>query len=794
MKNNKIVRVLLLVSLLFSVSLTAFVPATASFNTSQAAYYDDIKRVLSLTPQQEAMLEAYGFVVVEFPTSESESGISGVDFGFDPKLRFEDFYYFLVYVNDLPVLVTTDSILHLFHVVFDCSLKILENQTLLPMILEVTQFAFESSLDDYMNVSHDSSVEYWAVRNSTIYFAVALSLLTDETVDLPEELSGDLAFYLDNIYAEDLQFLPAALWIIPEPPYGVEVSYDFTQFEVRGHYLGDPRLERYFRTLMWYGRFPIFVPRNDEHYVWSVSHFDEIAMVYMRDTLRSNPQFYEKWMLLYNVTSALVGESDSINPLSLEVALREVFGEADRYLDYVAVEGGLEALREELSKPEYGQQILSQALISQMVGAVLPRYPAVFQFMGQRFVPDSYIFQRLCWDKVKYDSTGRRRIMPKGLDVFAVLGSERAYQLLIPDFDFQGFEESLENLTSTFGKLKESDWLASSYTAWIYTLASLVNLTYSDDYPGFMQTLAWQDEKLNTALGSWAQLRHDTILYAKQTYIPGFICSYPEAFVEPNPTFYSRMLKLTERTIEAINILEPDSVKPMIKSSLQALKNVTQKLEVISEKELAREPLAQEEVEFIKQLAWRCGSGGFVGWYVDTIHGIAGAAKSISSLEAPVIADVATFPPGDMFDPPQILHVGVGYVNALVALFPKPDGTLVATVGPVFSYYEFRLKGTKRLNDDEWKEMLRWDNRTEYVPEWFQDVYGRAEPWPLPEYLNGSLLVAVMALTLIILVLRKGIKAKKKRFRNKNDLTHCKQRGKSYKSTSFYPSSFSGQA
>ncbi len=62
------------------------------------------------------------------------------------------------------------------------------------------------------------------------------------------------------------------------------------------------------------------------------------------------------------------------------------------------------------------------------------------------------------------------------------------------------------------------------------------------------RTLAWEDEKLNTALGSWAQLRHDTILYAKQPYIVSLVCSYPEAFVEPNPTFYYRMLRLIERT------------------------------------------------------------------------------------------------------------------------------------------------------------------------------------------------------------------------------------------------------
>ncbi len=769
MKFKKVAKLLLLISLLSSLSLITPVPAKAYFDTSQAAYYDEVKNVLSLSPEQETMLKKYGFVIVELSASESEENMSELDYGFDPALRFEDFYFFKVYHNDLPVFITTDSILHLFHVVFDCSLKILENQTLFPMASEVTQFAFESSLSDYLTIPHDGSLEYWAVRNSTIYFAVALSLLTGETVDLPEELSGDLTFYLDNIYAENPQFLPAALWNIPEPPYNISVSYDFTQFTVRGHYLGDTQLEQYFRALMWYGRYPIFVPRNDEHYEWFARHIDEAAMVYMRDILKSNPQYYEKWMLLYNVTSALVGESDSINLLNLEVALHNAFGDAATYLDYVAAEGGLTALREELSKPEYEQQILSQALLVGMPGVVLPRYPLVFQFMGQRYVPDSYIFQRLCWDKVEFNSFGGRRILPKGLDVFAVLGSERAYQLLIPDFDYQGFEENLENLTITFGNLNESDWLASSYTTWVYTLASLINPTYSDDYPEFMQTVAWQDEKLNTALGSWAQLRHDTILYAKQTYIPVFICSYPEAFVEPNPTFYSRMQELCERTIEAVSILEPDGVEPTITTSLQTLKDATQKLELISEKELANEPLTQEEVDFIKQLAWNCGSGGFIGWYVDTIHAIAEAANSISTLEAPVIADVATFPPDDIQYPPQILHVGVGYVNALVVLFPKPDGTLVAAVGPVFSYYEFRLIGTERLNDDEWKEMLTWNNRTEYIPEWFQDVYGRREPMPIPEHLNGTVFVILMVATLAVLALRKGIKVKKKYIRAKMD-------------------------
>ena len=47
-----------------------------------------------------------------------------------------------------------------------------------------------------------------------------------------------------------------------------------------------------------------------------------------------------------------------------------------------------------------------------------------FRFMGQRFIPDSYMFQNLVHDKVK------GRAFPLGLDVMAVLGSKRAYDIL----------------------------------------------------------------------------------------------------------------------------------------------------------------------------------------------------------------------------------------------------------------------------------------------------------------------------------------------------------------------------
>ena len=89
MKLSKVAKFILLISLLASVNLITIVPAKASLDTSQAEYYEEVKSVLSLSPEQEEMLEKYGFVVVELLNNSD----TYEEWGFNPALRFEDFYY-----------------------------------------------------------------------------------------------------------------------------------------------------------------------------------------------------------------------------------------------------------------------------------------------------------------------------------------------------------------------------------------------------------------------------------------------------------------------------------------------------------------------------------------------------------------------------------------------------------------------------------------------------------------------------------------------------------------------------
>ena len=47
---------------------------------------------------------------------------------------------------------------------------------------------------------------------------------------------------------------------------------------------------------------------------------------------------------------------------------------------------------------------------------------------------------------------------------------------------------------------------------------------------------------MNAQLASWAELRHDTLLYAKQSYTAVPVCDFPDAYVDPYPEAWAASL------------------------------------------------------------------------------------------------------------------------------------------------------------------------------------------------------------------------------------------------------------
>jgi len=207
---------------------------------------------------------------------------------------------------------------------------------------------------------------------------------------------------------------------------------------------------------------------------------------------------------------------------------------------------------------------------------------------------------------------------------------------------------------------------------------------------------------MNTALASWTELRHDTILYAKQSYTmvtsaaPMPVEEKPlVGYVEPVPDFYARLFALTNMTnqgLDEMGVLDSTS-----KARLDSLEDILSRLQKISEMELENKELTTHDYEFIKS---------FGAQLEDTVADVDEKAKKTT-----IVADVHTDA-----NTGTVLEEGVGHVDMLVVAYKLPDGRILIGAGPVMSHYEFKQPMQDRLTDEKWREMLEADPPKR--PEW----------------------------------------------------------------------------
>jgi hypothetical protein len=209
-----------------------------------------------------------------------------------------------------------------------------------------------------------------------------------------------------------------------------------------------------------------------------------------------------------------------------------------------------------------------------------------------------------------------------------------------------------------------------------------------------MRTLAWQDRQLHTACASWSQLRHDTILYAKQSVTALVEDAPPPArkavtgYVEPSVEFYSRLLALNRMTIAGLN--ELNVLDDAANQRLAELDKILQQLIDISVKELGNRELNKDEYEFIKT---------FGGQLSGTLGDVTKRAR-----DTRIIADVHTDTNSS-----QCVQEATGPIDLMLVVYRLPDGTLGMGVGPTLSYYEFKQPMAERLTDEAWQAMLTRD-------------------------------------------------------------------------------------
>lgn len=732
------------------------------FDPTTAAYWDAVDeeitwpgwpplKTFQLNEAEKTVLQKNGFVA---------SGRLGAK-------SFVELYYG-VFHRDLPVLITTDSILHAWHRTYDAILEDLELG-----YLKISLGDFLNSLSGQIPaLSHiyGPGPMRQSILDADYYVAVARSLLAGGLVSSKMWQDARVTETLAKI-AEGKSVRFNLFGRLDRDP---DYIFDFSQFKPRGHYAKSALLARYFQTMMWCGRVDFRVAGNPNY-----ASARELGTALILLQACQNARQMAAWQEFDQVLQVMVGPVDSMNLPQLQALFQasnlKSFDNLKSYAD-------LEAMQASITSGDLGfQQITSDYYFSPLSTKQL-KLPRSFTIFGQRFTQDSWAMGKVVYDQIRWPSSEgmekvQRRI-PSGLDVaFAVMANDQTVPDLVARMqnpqgrafrDGLPYQRNLAAVRQTLDSQGDSAWTNNLYNGWLNALRQLSPPTTDPAFPQCMRTRAWAMKTLNTQLASWTELRHDTVLYVKQSYTPGTSCSYPVAYVEPVPAFWRQMGALASQAKDLLagldlfsntNLLGEAPYEDGYGQGVVFTMNISQRrsgmvtclerfastiatLEQLSEKELRQESFNTNEVAFLKDIVEKTigyfGNESFNGWYPRLYYrdnegfdipsrdlavrlGLMLMPYDSAKWDA-IVTDVHTDSPDEIAgDPGMVLHEGTGGVSCLVAAIDSgPDRCLY--LGPAFTHYEFEKPIDKRLTDEEWKDQLT-NGQVPETPPWTHDFY-----------------------------------------------------------------------
>ena len=545
--------------------------------------------------------------------------------------------------------------------------------------------------------TEDESLKDMAEHAATFY-AIPYYLLTNKTLTVPSKYETEYQEEIEHINKQEDNFSDFLSY--------KDAYFPYSLFKPRGHYTREPQLQAYFKAMMWL-QTACFCREQQEQLKRSIFQ----AAVLCTYKSIDQTQLIKLYQHIYTPLTFLMGEADNLSIFDIARILEKN--------NAIHIEDALTA----------GQiEKVNQALIelAKHKNNIKPQIEITcrdkINFMPQRYLSDNEVIQKLV--DVNPNS---QRAYPKGLDVFATFGTGTAESLLIDFYkepnNWSEYSKELQQLKDKFKTSKSTQ--LSVYELW---MKSLLTMQQTDkNNPGFMQTPEWGYKNLNTALASWAELKHDAILYGEQPMAAECGGAGPPdpivvGYVEPNLPFWRKMENILQAT--RLILQQNDCMTDDLKGKTDQLNDYVTFLIQVTEKELRGEKLTEPEYRTLEYM------GSSIEYFtlsvvdpdlhLDDWSLVQGPDKSIA-----IVAGIYTRNIRGC-NKNGILHIATGNANNIYVVV-EIEGNLYLTRGATFSYYEFVQPLGTRLTDEEWQKMLE-EKKAPAVPEWMKSILIEKEP------------------------------------------------------------------
>lgn len=247
---------------------------------NEVTNFGEVEATFYLTESQKQLLQENGFVVIPWHGDDVVQP------------------YKTLKAREIPIFITSDTLLHLYHIQFNEILKRLEEEEFFDELIDMSLAMMDRAMQDYESFGGGDLKE--AARRNVAYFAVALSLLQTPTEGYDEEavkqeieqwneecyweepkefkplkevnftipsyVVGEVNEEIENIEAHQ-GFKPSAIFNSQDDCQCLSLCCyceDYSQYVPRGHYTRSEALKRYFKAMMWYGRMAFLLKGGDD--------------------------------------------------------------------------------------------------------------------------------------------------------------------------------------------------------------------------------------------------------------------------------------------------------------------------------------------------------------------------------------------------------------------------------------------------------------------------------------------------------------------------------------------------
>jgi hypothetical protein len=463
---------------------------------------------------------------------------------------------------------------------------------------------------------------------------------------------------------------------------------DYTQFKPRSHYAKSDAAGAYFRAMMFLGRngFPLV---NEK----ALGDALLAALALARTPAGAAEAPLGAWRELMEITGFFAGQSDDLTYPELRAWLAgagSVALEPAAALD-PAVLAPLFAKLGDLRRPRIVSSPHADTLVSP------DDEPPAFRIFGQRFTWDAHVLSALT-----RGSPDAMPTTPAAAMVTAAFGCEFsrgwvARGLAGNPRHAAEFPLRLAALRGEIAAVPDAGWFASMAAKQLHVIGTLAAARHPN-LPAFMTSPAFAARNLESMLGSYTQLKHDTVLYAKQAYAElgegGEDAKAPpvvKGLVQPDLPFWREMERLAVFTADGFerHRLLPDAGEEYMRFRVFA--NDVRALRLIAEKHVAAAPLSEADWETVRTI-----NLSYMAEPMDM-----NKQNEPGQGKAALVTDIFTDAAEGV-----VLHLALGRPNIMLALAGGADGPRLLA-GVAYDFHEFtRPLAAGRLTDEQWRQMV----------------------------------------------------------------------------------------